>query len=111
VLEQFGYRVLPAADGLEALGLLESSGQQVALVIADVVMPRLTGRKLFEAVGRMPHRPRFLFTSGYAEGEMPWEERLAPGVPFLPKPWAVTDLLSRVRETLDGPPPDWPPAT
>jgi PAS domain S-box-containing protein len=110
VLEQFGYRVLPAADGLEALGMLESSGQQVALVIADVVMPRLTGRKLFEAVGHMAHRPRFLFTSGYAEGEMPWEERLVPGVPFLPKPWAIMDLLSRVRQTLDGPPPDWPPA-
>jgi len=110
VLEQFGYRVLAAADGLEALGLLESSGHEVALVIADVVMPRLTGRKLFEAVSRMPRRPRFLFTSGYAEGEMPWEERIAPGVPFLPKPWAVTDLLTRVRETLDGPAPEWPPA-
>jgi PAS domain S-box-containing protein len=110
VLEQVGYRVLGAADGLEALGLLEASSDEIALVIADVVMPRLTGRKLFEAVARMTRRPRFLFTSGYAEGEMPWEERLAPGVPFLPKPWAVTDLLTRVRETLDGPPPQWPPA-
>jgi two-component system, cell cycle sensor histidine kinase and response regulator CckA len=108
VLEQFGYRVLTAADGLEALGLLESSGEKVDLVIADVVMPRLTGRKLYEAVSRMPHRPRFLFTSGYAQGEMPWEERVAPGVPFLPKPWLVTELLARVRETLDGPVPDWP---
>jgi PAS domain S-box-containing protein len=110
VLERVGYRVLAAADGFEALGLLESSGHEIALVIADVVMPRLTGRKLFEAVSRMPHRPRFLFTSGYAEDEMPWEERIAPGVPFLPKPWVVTELLTRVRETLDGPPPNWPPA-
>lgn len=110
VLEQFGYRVLAAADGLEALGLLESSGKDIALVIADVLMPRLSGRKLFEAVSRMPHRPRFLFTSGYAEGEMPWEEQIAPGVPFLPKPWAIAELLTRVRETLDGPAPDWPPA-
>jgi PAS domain S-box-containing protein len=111
VLQQFGYRVLTAADGLEALGLLETAGHEVALVIADVVMPRLTGRKLYEAVGRMRHRPRFLFTSGYAEGEMPWEERIAPGVPFLPKPWVVAELLTRVRDTLDGPPPEWPTRT
>ncbi len=107
-LEQFGYRVLTAVDGRDALGVLgRSEGAAVDLIIADVVMPRLSGRALYEAVQQQPRPPRFLLTSGYAQGEMPAGELVASDVPFLPKPWTVAELLTRVREVLDerGAPP------
>ncbi|MDH3496844.1 MAG: PAS domain S-box protein [Gemmatimonadota bacterium] len=110
-LEQFGYRVLTAVDGQDALRVLgRSEGAAVDLIMADVVMPRLSGRALYEAVQQQPRPPRFLFTSGYAQGEMPAGELVASDVPFLPKPWTVTELLARVRAVLDEPGPPRRPA-
>ncbi len=101
ILERYGYRVLAAPDGQEAAEFLREHGDQIDLVISDVVMPRLGGLQLYEEARDSGNAPTFLFTSGYAPGEV--LERLdGKGQPlFLRKPWTVSDLVLRVREALD----------
>lgn len=89
------YLVYAAADGVEALEILEVS--PVDLVIADVRMPRMDGRQLaIELSRRHPHIPIVLISGFYVGGGT---GLLAP---VLPKPFTPMALASRVREVLAG---------
>jgi CheY-like chemotaxis protein len=88
------YQVYTAADGLEALMMLEQ-GLPVDLVIADVSMPRMDGRQLaMELSKRDPHIPTVLISGVYLGGGTDF-----PG-PVLPKPFTPMALAARVREVL-----------
>ena len=100
ILEEAGYQVLTAADGLEALDVLRQ-GAAVGLVFSDLVMPRLGGRGLYDAARREGHTVPFLFASGYSDPEARGRSSLDPSTPLLRKPWTGPDLLVRVREMLD----------
>jgi signal transduction histidine kinase/CheY-like chemotaxis protein len=101
VLERAGYRVLSAADPLEALKLAEAHRGSISLLVTDVVMPHMSGQKLATAL--LDQRPelRVLFVSGYTENTIAHHGVLDPGVAFLPKPYTPVDLLTRVREVID----------
>jgi PAS domain S-box-containing protein len=101
-LEGEGYAALEAADGEEALEIFRRHGDRIALVIADLVMPRLGGRQLAEALRASGADVPILFTSGYAPGTAYHQGDLPPGVRFLHKPWTLADLLTAVRGLLDG---------
>jgi two-component system, cell cycle sensor histidine kinase and response regulator CckA len=98
ILEEAGYQVVSAADGLEALEALRQA-DGVRLVFSDMVMPRLGGRGLLDAARRAGHATPFLFASGYSDPER--AAALDPSVPLLQKPWTGPDLLRKVREILD----------
>ncbi len=103
-LRKYGYTVLEARDGEEALQLARSDRhREINLLITDVVMPGLSGREL--AVQLATERPdmRVLYTSGYAEA-VTMRTGLEHGVPLLAKPFLPNELLRRVRESLDSPP-------
>ncbi|HXV85759.1 MAG TPA: ATP-binding protein, partial [Gemmatimonadales bacterium] len=102
-LERLGYRVLVAQDGEDALRKFEASAGEISLVVTDLVMPRLSGMKLREAVERLRPGTRFIFTSGYAASDLPAEHGLDPRVPFLSKPWTMEELTLKVQEAI-GPP-------
>ncbi len=102
-LEGHGYTVLLAADGEEALALLERHGSEIDLVVADLVMPRLGGSELRREAHRLAPEVRFLLTTGYAERDVPVLGPERPHeAPLLQKPWTVQQLRARVREALDG---------
>jgi two-component system cell cycle sensor histidine kinase/response regulator CckA len=105
VLEKHGYTVVTANDGAEAIALLEEGAAAPDLVISDVVMPRASGPQLLEALRARGTPPRMLFTSGYTARDIHERGLLEADVPFLPKPWTIADLLRKVREALDRPPP------
>jgi CheY-like chemotaxis protein len=102
-LEQLGYRVLTAADGQEALVLYHAHADEIDLVISDSVMPRLGGIAFHETLRREGSRVRFLLASGYAPDDRGRHGDV--GVPFLAKPWTLSELTAKVREVLDGPAP------
>jgi len=102
ILEKYGYTVVGAADGREALQLLATRRPAVDLIVSDVVMPHTGGPELLEAVRRSGHAPRMLLTSGYSAREVQEQVKLAPDIPFLAKPWTVADLLRKVRQALDA---------
>jgi two-component system cell cycle sensor histidine kinase/response regulator CckA len=98
-LEELGYRVLTAADGTEALDVL-SSDSDVALVLTDVVMPRMTGPELVGRLrARTGRRPKLGFWTAYATEEH--IGGLDPTIPIIEKPWSIEQLASFVRRCLD----------
>jgi CheY-like chemotaxis protein len=97
-LERFGYRVVYAADGAEALALLEQHGGAVDLVISDSNMPVMTGSELYRALRGSGRTLRFLCASG---GPIePIEEAADPRWRVLQKPFTLDELLLAVREML-----------
>jgi PAS domain S-box-containing protein len=106
VLQRHGYAVTTVADGQEALALLREQPAGFDLVITDVVMPKMSGRKLYKRATELGGRARFLFTSGYPKNDMRDTGELDLQdlrLPFIQKPWTTADLLQRVRGVLDAP--------
>jgi len=101
LLERAGYRVVAAADGAEALETYLSHEQEIALIISDIVMPRMSGPELGAELRRRGKSPRLLFTSGYAEKDGGQTHQLGPGALFIQKPWNAASLLAAVREALN----------
>jgi two-component system cell cycle sensor histidine kinase/response regulator CckA len=100
-LEGQGYEVILAGDGEEALEVVRTQETGIHLIISDLIMPKLGGRQLFEALEREGMQVPFLFTSGYSAREVQTSEDVSDDVPLLLKPWTLIDLFTRVREVLD----------
>jgi CheY-like chemotaxis protein len=101
VLTRLGYTVLTASDGVEGLSIYRARGKEIHLVIADVVMPLLSGAEVYEAIRGGHPGIRFLFSSGYGAAAPP-TGGLPPGVRLLPKPWTVEGIARQVRAVLDA---------
>jgi PAS domain S-box-containing protein len=101
-LRDLGYEVIEAANGPEALKILDG-GAAIDLLFTDVVMPGgMTGRQLAEAAKARRPGMKTLFTSGYTEDSILRLGKLDPGVRLLSKPYRKHELATRIRETLDG---------
>jgi len=102
MLEQLGYTVLVAADGVEALEVYRERGAEIALVVADMVMPQMRGRELYAALREMAPSVKVLLMSGYsldAEVEQLRAEGLAG---FVSKPLRQNELARAVRAAMEG---------
>ena len=101
ILEGLGYTVLAASDGEEGLQLLETCTSEPHLLLTDVVMPNMDGRRLFELVlARIPGT-RVLYMSGYTNNVIAHRGVLDFGVHFIQKPFSVQALALKVREVLE----------
>jgi len=105
LLEGAGYRVLLAADGREAVEMARSHAGEFQLTILDVVMPRMNGREVREAIRRNNPAMKFLFSSGYSAGEGPTDFLIGDEAVLIQKPYDAGALLRTVRAILDQPPP------
>ena len=100
VLTSAGYRVMMAANGQEALDLLENPRMPADLLLADVVMPGMTGKDFAARVQAVRPGVRVLFMSGYERPgavENGWPE---PGTQVIDKPFSRAALLARVTQLL-----------
>jgi DNA-binding response OmpR family regulator len=104
LLERFGYKVLEAGDGAEALGILDTFQQRIDLVLTDVVMPDVNGRILAELVAERSRPPRLLYMSGYTHDDILRYGLGQPGMILLKKPFTSHALACAVRDILDGQP-------
>jgi DNA-binding response OmpR family regulator len=100
-LESQGYSVLLAADGQEGLDLYRARRSEIRLIICDLVMPRLHGLDFYKTLQRDGATVKVLFTSGYSARDMCQGGELEPELPFLQKPWLLTELLGRIRDLLN----------
>jgi PAS domain S-box-containing protein len=96
-----GYHVLAAADGKQALQILERHHAPVHVLLTDVVMPGITGKELADkARGARPDM-EVLFMSGYTQGMLSTRGILDPGVHLIEKPFDVATLLVELNQVLD----------
>jgi two-component system, cell cycle sensor histidine kinase and response regulator CckA len=102
MLAQNGYTCLEASDGAEALNRLHT-GEEIQLVLTDVVMPRMGGDELAGHVAREFPSVPILFMSGYSDN--PLVQAIAQSPIFLSKPFTSTALTTTVRRALEQP---WP---
>ncbi len=97
-LEDLGYRVLVALDPHHAIELCFDMGQQIDLLLSDVVMPGMDGRSLVIEARRLRPGLKALLTSGYSAGLA--EEGVNANFDFLPKPVTRDALAAKIREVL-----------
>lgn len=102
VLAGEGYRVLEAADGQDAIRVAAEHPGPIHLLLTDVVMPLLNGRELVEQMRKIRPAIKFLYMSGYStEAIEDYGIQLAPGEPFVVKPFTTEGLAKAVRAVLD----------
>ena len=100
-LESAGYRLVIARGAAEALEAYRRCSWPVDLLLADIVMPGMSGRELATEFETFHPRARVLLMSGYAE-QLACCALLPKGEEYLAKPFSVHTLLSRVRKVLGG---------
>jgi len=102
-LEGAGYKVLAEADGGGALATFRKHRDEIALVISDVGLPRMSGDQVFSAMKAIDPSVRAILASGYMEPELR-ADALRSGVrAFMQKPYEMRRVLTEVRQILDAP--------
>jgi len=102
VLEGFGYNVIEAADGNEAVEQFVKHQDTVQLLLLDLIMPKKSGREAYEAINRLKPGIKALFTSGYTAELIQEKSAGDNAFSFISKPSSPRDLLKKVRDILDS---------
>ncbi|MCC7260842.1 MAG: response regulator, partial [Alphaproteobacteria bacterium] len=101
-LRNKGYNILEADSGETALSVLKEHGQEVLLIITDVIMPGMTGPVMIKEALKSYPDMRVIFISGYAEDAFMDEFGESGHFSFLPKPYTLKQLASRVKDVIEG---------
>lgn len=99
VLTDYGYNVIVAVNGEDAINKFKENKDRVHLCISDVIMPRMGGMEAYEEIRKIRPDIKFVFMSGHATNKIGiiFENELD----FIAKPASPTDFLTKVREVLD----------
>jgi CheY-like chemotaxis protein len=100
MVEGFGYEVVTAADGREALEIFGRDPDGFQVVLLDIVMPHMTGTEALRELRALRPELPIVMMSGYAEENMAARVESDPKVAFLAKPFKTRDLSARIREVL-----------
>ena len=99
-LELFGYTVLPASDGYEAMRILEQRNEPVHLLLTDVIMPLMGGRELAKRVQSANPGMKVIYMSGYTDDTLAFHGFPQSSDGFIQKPFTMTVLAEKVRQVL-----------
>jgi CheY-like chemotaxis protein len=102
-LETFGYRVVLACDGAEAIGKIASSGKSISVVVTDIAMPVMDGAAMIQVLRRFNPRLPVIVTSGQATREQLAKIGGLEEKRVLAKPYTAEDLLKKLKEALHQP--------
>lgn len=102
LLSKVGYHVVTAVDGQHGLDAFHAHRAALQLVITDVVMPKLSGFEMYEAIRGESRGLSVLFMSGFPAPNFRKTVGQDPHVAFVTKPWTASELLAQVRALLGG---------
>ena len=101
-LRRRGYTVIEAMNGPDAIVKGRQLGVRIDVMLTDVVMPGMGGRRVAEVLRVTRPELKVVYMSGYTDSAIVDHGILEPGVTFVQKPFATETLLRRVREVLDS---------
>ncbi|MEJ2627826.1 MAG: response regulator [bacterium] len=102
MLEQQGYKVIQAKEGLSALSIFNENKDKIDLLITDVIMPYLNGVDLVEKVKLERPQMKVLFISGHVDPILKRHNLINEGYPFLQKPYTMKSLGTKVRQVMEN---------
>jgi CheY-like chemotaxis protein len=102
LLEEFGYTVIDAIDGEDAVRKFAAHQDAIGLVVLDVIMPRMNGKEAYEKIKGIRPDVKTVFMSGYTSDVLQSKFILEDGLHFLQKPVSPATLLRKIREVLDA---------
>jgi signal transduction histidine kinase/ActR/RegA family two-component response regulator len=101
ILCSYGYQVVLACDGLEALEIYESRGADIDLVVLDLLMPKLGGKDTLTGLRKLDPAIKVIICSGYGSRKNGLQQMMASGINVVQKPFKPEELVSTVRQVLD----------
>ncbi|MDD2850731.1 MAG: response regulator [Desulfuromonadaceae bacterium] len=101
LLTKYGYTVVGAGNGQDAVEAFRAEREQIALVVTDVFMEGMAGAELAQQIRLLQPDMKFLFTSGYPAETLRGNKAFDDGADLICKPFRPYDLLKKVRELLD----------
>ena len=101
MLESFGYHVIAAVDGEDAIAKFMENRKRINIVILDMIMPKKNGKEVGEAIKKVSPGVKILFMSGYTMDIIKGKELAEAGSDFIHKPFTPKDFLIKVKEILD----------
>ena len=101
-LSKFGYSVLAASTGAEALEIAKARGDTIDVLLTDVIMPGMSGPQLVSVLRDMSPQMKAVFMSGYTDDAVVRHGLLAAEVSFLQKPFTPAGLAQKIRQVLDN---------
>jgi CheY-like chemotaxis protein len=102
LLKSKGYRVLVARDGYEAVSTYKDHKNEIAVVVSDLGLPKMTGQDAFMRMKSINPRVKVIFGTGYLDPELKTELLNLGARGFLSKPYSQAELLRRIRELIDS---------
>jgi CheY-like chemotaxis protein len=102
VLMQFGYSVIQAENGEDAVRKFMANRGAIKLLLLDIMMPKKNGKEVYDKIRIFEPDIKSLFLSGYAADILIQKGLLEKGLNFICKPVQMNDLLRKVRSLLDG---------
>lgn len=100
-LSGLGYRILEAADGAQALNIIEQNKDFIQLILTDVVMPNMNGRQVADSLATTVPHIKMLFMSGYTDNAIVRHGILEKDINFIQKPFTTVSLARKIREILE----------
>jgi PAS domain S-box-containing protein len=103
MLERFGYNVLMAKDGRDAVQVASDARNKIDLLILDKIMPQMDGTEALQKIKEIRPGIKALLTSGCLVGDSVDRMQMEGFCGFIPKPFLVGQMLDLIRRSLDGP--------
>jgi PAS domain S-box-containing protein len=101
ILKEFGFTIIEARNGDDAIKKFKDNKDRIQLIIMDVVMPKKSGREAYEEIQQIRPDVQAIFISGYTKNIIQDKGILNEEVNFISKPFHPKDILEKIREVLD----------
>jgi|BarGraIncu00431A_1022009.scaffolds.fasta_scaffold57037_1 DNA-binding NtrC family response regulator len=99
VFSEFGYKVITACDGQDAVDKFKDHIDLIDIILMDIIMPLKDGVEAYKEICHLKPDVKIVFMSGYNDNNL---YNLNPNISFLKKPFKHSMLLNTIRKTLDG---------
>jgi DNA-binding NtrC family response regulator len=101
-IEEKGYNVITARDGVEAINIFSQHKDRIALVLCDMGLPKLGGWDAFKIMKNLHPEVKVVFAIGYLDPELKAEILKSGAIDFVQKPYDPDEIIKHIRDVIDS---------